>query len=366
MNTILYYPYIKIQDGKWLRNAILYWDKIASIVPSINYDDYHSIETEYLETQNMYTPANPRIITEYPDIYNQFKNEIKRAFPPNRNNLKSSVNFNIRNDCIVNVDKMPYEVKEYLRETGYIRNTVDGNWINLRRYASQRYMAIFAKYLAKVMQLEDGFAQNLVSTSTDTLQYYRLLSSMPSNLNQRERTHMFTPSDMSLNLILENVLPTPNIENIALEDLIEFKWKNSDALASFKDEINQMKLTLITSDTSLWEEILHDFKYRIEHHCVEITDLMQQRNFSLSFENLRSSIPLVFVLGNEIFNNTFDLLPKSIKVIVNSSICIHSFLSGRKSNQKVSIDNCNVLLSNGLRQGIYENRIYKGRNRKII
>ena len=73
MNTILYYPYIKIEDGKWLRNAILYWDKIASIVPSIDYDEYHSSEVDFLEDQGMYIPVNPRIITDHPEIYNQFK-----------------------------------------------------------------------------------------------------------------------------------------------------------------------------------------------------------------------------------------------------------------------------------------------------
>ena len=31
--TILYYPTIDIQDGAWLRNAILYWDEVSSIVP---------------------------------------------------------------------------------------------------------------------------------------------------------------------------------------------------------------------------------------------------------------------------------------------------------------------------------------------
>lgn len=29
-NTILYYPTIKIKDGIWLRNALLYWDKVSS------------------------------------------------------------------------------------------------------------------------------------------------------------------------------------------------------------------------------------------------------------------------------------------------------------------------------------------------
>lgn len=366
MNTILYYPYIKIEDGKWLRNAILYWDKIASIVPSIDYDEYHSSEVDFLEDQGMYIPVNPRIITDHPEIYNQFKNEIKNVFPPttNRNKGLLTSRINIRNDyhfdreknCVINIDKMPYEINQYLREAGYIGDASQGSYINLGSNASQMYMAIFAKYMAKVMQLEDGFAQNLVTTSSDEVKYYHLLSSIPEEANQKKEAQIFTPSDLSLNLILENVLPTPNMENKPLEDLIDFKKKNSDALASFKDEINQMKLKLITSDTDLWEEILHDYKFRIKHHCDEITDLMKQRNFSLSFRNLRSSIPLAFLLGNETLNNTLDVLPMPLKIVVNSTICIQSFLTGRKSSPVASVDNYNVLLSKGIGEEIYENR----------
>ena len=37
--TILYYPTIDIQDGAWLRNAILYWDEVPSIVADESYSD---------------------------------------------------------------------------------------------------------------------------------------------------------------------------------------------------------------------------------------------------------------------------------------------------------------------------------------
>ena len=46
--TILYYPGIDIQDGVWLRNAILYWDEVSSIVPYENYPDF-SPELLYLQ-----------------------------------------------------------------------------------------------------------------------------------------------------------------------------------------------------------------------------------------------------------------------------------------------------------------------------
>ena len=51
--TILYYPTIDIQDSTWLRNAILYWDEVSSIVPYENYLGF-SPELLYLHKLKIY------------------------------------------------------------------------------------------------------------------------------------------------------------------------------------------------------------------------------------------------------------------------------------------------------------------------
>lgn len=56
--TILYYPTINIQDGAWLRNAILYWDEVSSIVPHENYLDF-SPELLYLQKSGVYKAVYP-------------------------------------------------------------------------------------------------------------------------------------------------------------------------------------------------------------------------------------------------------------------------------------------------------------------
>lgn len=57
--TILYYPTINIQDGAWLRNAILYWDEVPSIVPYEGYPDF-SREILRLQELRVYTPVYPQ------------------------------------------------------------------------------------------------------------------------------------------------------------------------------------------------------------------------------------------------------------------------------------------------------------------
>ena len=67
--TILYYPTIKVTDSPWLRNAILYWDNIATIVPSIYKEDYYTPEMGLLEETNMYKSVSPTIIENNLQIY---------------------------------------------------------------------------------------------------------------------------------------------------------------------------------------------------------------------------------------------------------------------------------------------------------
>ena len=53
--TILYYPTINIPNENWLKNALLYWDNISSIVP---YEDYYNLSPHllYLQSCEIYKP----------------------------------------------------------------------------------------------------------------------------------------------------------------------------------------------------------------------------------------------------------------------------------------------------------------------
>ena len=75
--TILYYPTIKIKDGYWLRNAILYWDKVASIVPGMNYSEFNSIEVEFLRRVGIYEPVYPIMLQDNEEICRKFCQEVK-------------------------------------------------------------------------------------------------------------------------------------------------------------------------------------------------------------------------------------------------------------------------------------------------
>ena len=59
MRSILYYPDINMKDQSWLRNAVLYWDKVSSIVPEEDKTIVLSPEICELMEQDYYRPMYP-------------------------------------------------------------------------------------------------------------------------------------------------------------------------------------------------------------------------------------------------------------------------------------------------------------------
>lgn len=57
--TALYHPTIDIEDAAWLRNAVLFWDRIQTIVPSSIEDPYRRRDTRILAQEGILSPLAP-------------------------------------------------------------------------------------------------------------------------------------------------------------------------------------------------------------------------------------------------------------------------------------------------------------------
>jgi hypothetical protein len=78
--TVLYYPTIKVPEGKWLKQALLYWDNVASIVP-YDYDGNVSIpftsEIEFLLDEKIFKPVRPEKLFNRRTLVRDFKDKLK-------------------------------------------------------------------------------------------------------------------------------------------------------------------------------------------------------------------------------------------------------------------------------------------------
>ena len=149
--SILYYPTIDIQDGAWLRSALLYWDNVSSIVPYTDYADL-SPELLYLEHCGIYKPVFPRDLfaSEYADDFTH--TVIARIERRKRKRTRMSSIEEIHRKKIyaprlyesIHYKKITSALYTYLLDNGLLRHSEDEDWIEMEAQAASIYMRTLA------------------------------------------------------------------------------------------------------------------------------------------------------------------------------------------------------------------------------
>jgi len=79
--TILYYPTISVPSSRWLRQAILYWDEIGSIVPQ-RYDETelipYTLDVQFLKDEGEFRSFRTDLIyrRQWSNVHD-FENELE-------------------------------------------------------------------------------------------------------------------------------------------------------------------------------------------------------------------------------------------------------------------------------------------------
>jgi hypothetical protein len=78
--AILYYPTIDVPTGDWLRQALLYWDEVGSIVPA-QWEHSHRYRDDirYLKDEGQFRAFRPELLTQSPALDRARKN-LEREF----------------------------------------------------------------------------------------------------------------------------------------------------------------------------------------------------------------------------------------------------------------------------------------------
>lgn len=223
-NTILYYPTIKIEDGVWLRNALLYWDKVSSIVPGSNYSDSNSAEVEYLWNAGLYEPIYPIEMQSDEDLCKEFCKKVKKNIKRHKNYSKTYSKIHIdkmkmSNVDMIHIEKTPSSILDYLLDEGIAKRNCDGPWINMNEHDANVYMATLAKYLAKI----HGNVE--IGTDSNRKFLYPFISEKSKKKMDRQ---------IYLNIAMQEILPVPNLDS-SLEDIIDFKNQYKTNLSALRN-----------------------------------------------------------------------------------------------------------------------------------
>ncbi|HLO28293.1 MAG TPA: DUF6236 family protein [Anaerolineales bacterium] len=287
--TLLYYPSIDIVNLQWIKNSILYWDCIGSIVPRNLEEKYR--ESKYIKILNeegLYKPFYPDDHLEddqMPVLSQEFLDRhkfiiAKRLFEPSP-----------QPEGVYHVyeGKVPRDIREYLLEKGYALQ--NRGWLILSRRDGLLFMSLLAKYLA---------AQNKemsVTPGTDHIEYqdlaFRAVNSQTSN--------------PSTQITLRNLLPMP-AGAASLQEVIKFKRKREVELYNFRKVIDTYHDKLLNAaDSKQTREIIRGFTEEMSIELKKIKRLFDEHKVPIMLGAVKTiigiEVPALIVLLSSLDSN---------------------------------------------------------------
>lgn len=342
----LYYPTIDIKNLKWLKDAILFWDEINTIVPYSIDTPYRSRESNLLFDEGILKP-----IEVAPD--NDFIQELTSAtlnylntnegyqLLQQGNYLSRLIHRNkptrkIKELFDIHPAKLPYKIQQMLE--GAI---TDDGWFRVNKNFAMFYMTLLANKICERNSI-GLLTDNMFASNLSDLAKLDNKVSFKNDGMFRERgrnTIQSLAQGQLMNLIIQGI-NIPN--NTSLEDVIEFKRKHQDELGHFRTSISQMTKGL--------PEGLHfeAFKEKIESIYVD--------EFTPSYNNLKKALKssgIKWVVNNFMKISFFSTSATSIPMIMSGSPIPQAILAGTGVSVISSLVSYNIEKEEMLRKNPY-------------
>lgn len=233
MRRLLYYPYISIPNATWLVHGLLYWDGIATIVP-----------TEYLQRPQQFSPFARKLLRagviqsvlpeeyayrNYHEFYAFLEWTEQNASLFRRKENKEGGSISTIRQYNLHAGKLGYIGVE-LEKLG-LAQRIDESWYEVDRQLSMAFMTFLATLI--------GREENYIPT-TDSYQGFSCLCRAKKNTPYNNSKMI---RDAFRGSILDKLLPVPTeIEDFS--DILRFKERHNDELIRFRNHIEEFMIVL--------------------------------------------------------------------------------------------------------------------------
>lgn len=267
----LFYPWIDINDEGWLKNAVLYWDNISTIVPASIEKPYSTRTAEFFYDNGLLEPLSVE-----PDM-----REVKGLASDVLTYLDSPEGVEIlagkpSRYGYIHPDKLPHEVKELLihpdkldyRIQDMFASRCVGEWIRADVRFLNFYMTLLATRLAENRGLGLLTDTPVSDRLANTAKLNANISILGLERNRHRRRRLIRPpwEDEDLlgakypNTLAQGVMANLILKTLRIyhdtpaEKILKFKKKHSDQLGLLRNIIGE--LTSSISDEQPIESLL--------------------------------------------------------------------------------------------------------------
>lgn len=337
----LYYPHINLTNKNWIKNALLFWDKLSRIVPqSVDPEDSEEIvriksesgfindyHPERWDTSHAFQEFSRELrpILESDSFFNdryfrthQEHRNYQRDFSHRRRLFSESVR---SNGVYIHVEKLDRRLKEYLFDVGV---AIPGeheyeDWVKIDNEIGWLYMTYFAKSISKskslpiVTDIEQSFADSAYFESVIQSDYNRIFEYRLGNL------------------LIEAVVPK-NINDVPIEKLLNIRSKYDGERAAFFNEISSLADSIPTVETqdALLDALNHHSKL-IVRETENLERLYNAHKIETVTKFLSVSVPSTFVAAS-------DFVPSPAKPFVAVGGVIFGLMSAASSVKKEKLE----------------------------
>ena len=238
----LYYPTIDIKDEGWLKNAMLYWDKIHTIVPSGYRNPYQTRTSQEFADTGLLLPL--KVQPRMPEIV-ELANDVSKYFdtPEGKEVLMSEQK----------LGHFPHHLKEMIHKNKlpeFIQNLFgDGsNWVPVDERFEDFYMTMLATRLsdsigAGLLTFKPTFDRLATVVRIDaplsTPAKHRAINGESNAVGYRNRTNMphNLAQGMLANLIIEQIAIDPDTP---VKRILQFRTDHPDELGRFRVKVAEL------------------------------------------------------------------------------------------------------------------------------
>lgn len=279
----LFYPTIDIHNEDWLKNAILFWDEINTIVPESIDDPYQETSTRFLHDEGLLRPVK----------VNPSDDLIEELSTDTLNYLNTNEGFQLLtqgqgNSYVIHSDKLPREVSEIFDihpeklpreiQRRLQHNLKDGGWFAVNSNFALFYMTLLANKICEQKSIGLLSDNSLIANFTDKVRLDNQIA-----IRSRRNQHFYPHRDNEKYIHLAQGLLTNLViggirvlKNSSFNDILDFKKRHSDELGHFRTNIG--KLTEKVSEEKPLEAIQQ-----------EVEDIYKDE-FLPSYNNFKSAL----------------------------------------------------------------------------
>lgn len=314
IRSLLYYPTIHIPSGQWLKQAVLYWDEVGSIVPRDNEGKWLlrlSPDLKYLAGEEIFHPHDPQLLEQTWDVSEKFLAELrriidsnlfyKRLAPENRRSYDSKIHWNKVSSLALHflMDRGLARISSDLSEKFFMSNAIfvpeNEKWVYFERQTALLYMSLMAKYMA----CTDSRDHVLATPATDRADYQFLSFAGDPVLDKI----------VGVEIKMQHWLPQPD-PHVPMPEIVAFKRKRQDELLGLQSLMSDFEQQLSKAEsTEEAKQIAYKFEIDKQKGLHDLEASLKDAKIETSWGSLNtllgvSAPPLIGFLAGKIAEAT--------------------------------------------------------------